>query len=169
MILALSCSKRNTPEVKKNRQGLAMATKQVATKAGGLLSAAGKPKVFTDAKGRQFWVLKKTLQTPDFYLWRPKNLSAVKGTPTLTSMLRSRPYKDYMFGTRNRFFFRFSTFWMVWIILLFSYQPFVELRDKFKVSELPVPVAGFHHPLSWDMVKEKEKELKVLEGSRYRI
>lgn len=35
-----------------------MASKQVATTAGAMLSAAGKPKIFTDAKGRQFMVLK---------------------------------------------------------------------------------------------------------------
>lgn len=35
-----------------------MASKQVATTAGAMLSAAGRPKIFTDAKGRQFMVLK---------------------------------------------------------------------------------------------------------------
>lgn len=35
-----------------------MASKQVATTAGAMLSAAGKPKIFTDAKGKQFMVLK---------------------------------------------------------------------------------------------------------------
>lgn len=29
--------------------------------------------------------------------------------------------------------------------------------------------AKFHHPYSWDMVKEKEEELKILESSRYRL
>lgn len=146
-----------------------MASKQVATTAGAMLSAAGKPKVFTDAKGRQFMVLKKILQTPDYYLWQPKNLSAVKGTPTLTSMLRTKPVKEFVFGTRNRFFFRFSTYWFVWVTLLFSYPPLMALREKTKASEMPVKTAKFHHPYSWDMVKEKEEELKILESSRYRL
>lgn len=124
---------------------------------------------FTYAKGRQFMVLKKILQTPDYYLWQPKNLSAVKGTPTLTSMLRTKPVKEYVFGTRNRFFFRFSTYWFVWVALLFSYPPLMALREKTKASEMPVKTAKFHHPYSWDMVKEKEEELKILESSRYRL
>lgn len=77
-----------------------------------------------------FFLLRKILQTPDYYLWQPKNLSAVKGTPTLTSMLRTKPVKEYVFGTRNRFFFRFSTYWFVWVALLFSYPPLMALRES---------------------------------------
>ncbi|XP_061174744.1 uncharacterized protein LOC133183863 [Saccostrea echinata] len=146
-----------------------MATKQVATKASGVLAAAGKPKIFTDAKGRQFMVLKKTLQTPDYYLWRPKRLTPVKGMPTLSSTLRRTPVKDLVFGVNNTFFFRFASYWFVWVFLLFSWAPLVSLREKMKVSELPVKTAEWHHPLSWDMVKEKEEELKKLEGARYRL
>lgn len=77
-----------------------------------------------------FFLLRKILQTPDYYLWQPKNLSAVKGTPTLTSMLRTKPVKEFVFGTRNRFFFRFSTYWFVWVTLLFSYPPLMALRES---------------------------------------
>lgn len=84
-----------------------------------------------------FFLLRKILQTPDYYLWQPKNLSAVKGTPTLTSMLRTKPVKEFVFGTRNRFFFRFSTYWFVWVTLLFSYPPLMALRES-KSLELSV-------------------------------
>ncbi|XP_048736566.2 uncharacterized protein LOC125651824, partial [Ostrea edulis] len=146
-----------------------MATKQVATKASGVLAAAGKPKIFTDVKGRQFMVLKKTLQTPDYYLWRPKVLTAVKGTPTLTSKLRRAPIKNLLFGVNNTFFRRFAAYWWVWILLLFSYPPLVSLRQNMKVSELPVGGAEWHHSYNWDMVKDKEEELKKLQNDRYRL
>lgn len=109
-----------------------------------------------------FFLLRKILQTPDYYLWQPKNLSAVKGTPTLTSMLRTKPVKEYVFGTRNRFFFRFSTYWFVWVALLFSYPPLMALRES-KSLELYVTKNIEYWTwkkitLSWDIARKSVAE-----------